>query len=108
MDSTNQPLKGYSLYTCNELREDGSYSIFFVTTNKEIDYKLQLVQQAMFLILNHTRYNRISLKSNATLYTALTKVQSGVYNEHTIDCIFNALRKNQIPYLELSTYGLLR
>lgn len=105
MDSTNQPLKGYSLYTCNELREDGSYSIFFVTTNKEIDYKLQLVQQAMFLITPDTIE---SLKSNATLYTALTKVQSGVYNEHTIDCIFNALRKNQIPYLELSTYGLLR
>ena len=105
MDSTNQPLKGYSLYTCNELREDGSYSIFFVTTNKEIDYKLQLVQQAMFLITPDTIE---SLKSNATLYTALTKVQSGVYNKHTIDCIFNALRKNQIPYLELSTYGLLR
>ena len=101
MKPTTEPLKGYSLYTCNELREDGSYSIFFVTTNKHTDYKLQLAQQAMFLITPDTLE---SLKSNTTLYTSLTKAQSGIYDNHTIESIFNALRRNQIPCLELSTY----
>ena len=104
MESTNHPLKAYALYTCNESRESGSYSVFFVIDNQTPDYKLRLVQQAMFLITSETIE---TLKSNTTLYTALNKAQSSIFDTNTIDCIFNALRKNHVPCLEISTYGIL-
>lgn len=106
----DQPITVYTLYKYDVWIDPNSYEQKLMITSLHPKYRAKLVREAVELInledisnLEGTlTYNAISIIKNATDFESNPTLYIGYVN-----CIFTALLKQRISYLDIKTFEIL-